>query len=72
MVPVAGVEPARVISPTDFEFFNPSGNYGKTMEMKKLFLPPKTPVNIGIPDPKMRKSLIRQAFEGTSLSGNIF
>ena len=72
MVPVAGVEPARVISPTDFEFFNPSGKYGKTMDLKKPFLPPKTPVNISIPDPKTRKSLIRQAFPGMSPSGNIF
>ena len=56
----------------DFEFFNPSGKYGKTMDLKKPFLPPKTPVNISIPDPKTRKSLIRQAFTGMSPSGNIF
>ena len=63
----------RTVSlPLDFEFFNPSGKYGKTMDLKKPFLPPKTPVNISIPDPKTRKSLIRQAFPGMSPSGNIF
>ena len=56
----------------DFEFFNLSGNYGKTVELKIPKLPPKTPENISIPDTKARKSLIRQAFPGISPSGNIF